>query len=166
MADELRLTIVLADPPEGFAFCLQRGKGAKAERLAYIDAAGSDISFDLTVAVRQGKIKTMPDFGGPFVQGRPGERFFYLCVGRCSELVEPQWSGRVKVPLSSITWRHIEDASADNRRLRARYAASKPGGGPALASVRLLDDGWTTAGSAEKEPRLPRGGDGQLSSAS
>ncbi len=145
MADELHLTIVLTEPPEGFAFCLQRGKGANAERLDYIDAAGDDISFDLTVTVRQGKVKGMPDFAGPFVQGRPGERFFYLCVGRCSELVEPQWSGRVKVPLSSITWRHIEEAGRDDRHLRARYAASKPGGRPALASVQLLEDGWTTA---------------------
>lgn len=146
MADDVHLTIVLADPPEGFAFCLQRGKGAKAERLDYIDAAGNDISFDLTVTVRQGKVKGMPDFAGPFVQGRPGERFFYLCVGECSELVEPQWSGRVKVPLSSITWRHIEAAKAGGGPLRARYAASKPDGRPALASVRLLGDGWTAAG--------------------
>ena len=145
MTNELHLTIVLADPPEGFAFCLQRGKGAKAERLAYTEAAGNDIAFDLTVTVRQGKIQGMPDFAGAFVQGRPGERFFYLCVGRCSELVEPQWSGRVKVPLSSITWKHIEEASADDRPLRAAYAASKPDGRPALASVRLLEEGWTTA---------------------
>lgn len=146
MADELHLTIVLAEPPDGFAFCLQRGKGAKSERLDYVQAAGEDISFDLTVTVRQGKVKGTPDFAGPFVQGRPGERFFYLCVGRCSELVEPQWSGRVKVPLSSITWRHIEEAGAEDRPLRAHYAASKPGGRPALASVQLQGDGWTTAG--------------------
>lgn len=146
MADELHLTIVLAEPPEGFAFCLQRGKGAKSERLDYIQAAGEDISFDLTVTVRQGKIKGMPDFAGPFVQGHPGERFFYLCVGQCSELVEPQWSGRVKVPLSSITWKHIEEAGAEDRPLCARYAASKPGGGPALASIQLQGDGWATAG--------------------
>ena len=145
MDDELRLTIVLAEPPEGFAFCLQRGKGAKSERLDYVEATGDDISFDLAVTARQGKIKGMPDFAGPFVQGRPGERFFYLCVGRCSELVEPQWSGRVKVPLSSITWRRIEEADAEARPLRARYAASKPGGGPALASVQLQGDGWTIA---------------------
>ena len=146
MADELRLTIVLAEPPEGFAFCLQRGKGAKGERLDYVEATGGDIPFDLTVTVRQGKIKGMPDFSGPFVQGRPGERFFYLCVGRCSELVEPRWLGRVKVPLSSITWKQVEEASASDLPLRARYAASKPDGQPALASVQLLEAGWTTAG--------------------
>lgn len=145
MADELRLKIVLAEPPEGFAFCLQRGKGAKSERLDYVQATGDDISFDLAVTVRQGKIKGMPDFAGPFVQGRPGERFFYLCVGRCSELVEPQWSGRVKVPLSSITWMQVEDATATDRPLCARYVAAKPGGRPALASIALIDDGWTTA---------------------
>lgn len=142
MSDELHLTIVLAQPPAGHAFCLQRGKGARSERTDYIEATGDDISFDLTVTVRQGKIPGAPDFAGPFVQGRPGERFFYLCVGECSKLVEPQWAGRVKVPLSSITWDTVESARAGTGRLRASYAASRPKGGPTLASVSLQGDGW------------------------
>ena len=145
MSDELHLTIELHDPPEGHAFCLQRGKGARSERLDYIEAAGDEISFDLTVTVRQGKVPGIPDFAGPFVQGRPGERFFYLCVGQCSELVEPQWSGRVKVPLSSITWEMLEEARAGAGRLHASYAASRPNGTPTLASVTLEGDGWTPA---------------------
>ena len=96
------------------------------------------------MTVRQGKIKDVPDFAGPFVQGRPGERFFYLCVGQCSELVEPQWSGRVKVPLSSITWMQVEEAKANDRPLYARYMAAKPDGRPVLASITLLENGWTT----------------------
>ena len=144
MSDELRLTIELHDPPEGHAFCLQRGKGARSERLEYIEATGDDISFDLTVTVRKGKNPGAPDFAGPFVQGRPGERFFYLCVGQCSELVEPQWSGRVKVPLSSITWDLVEEAGLGVGRLRAGYVASRPNGAPVLASVSL-EGGWTPA---------------------
>ncbi len=143
MSEELCLTIELHAPPEGHAFCLQRGKGAKSERLDYIEATGDDISFDVTVTVRQGKIPGAPDFAGPFVQGRPGERFFYLCVGQCSELVEPQWSGRVKVPLSSITWDTVEQARASSGRLHASYAASRPNGRPTLASVPLLGEGWS-----------------------
>ena len=145
MADELTLTIALMTPPAGHAFCLQRGKGAKSERLDYIEATGDDISFDLSVTVRQGKIPGTPDFGGPFVQGRLGERFFYLCVGQCSELVEPRWSGRVKVPLSSITWEAVEEARGGTGRLHASYAASRPNGTPALASVSLQGEGWTVA---------------------
>ena len=75
MPSDLDLKIVVADPPAGHAFCLQRGKGAKAERLDYVEAADDDIPFDLTVTLRQGKQPDMPDFGGPFVQGPPGGRF-------------------------------------------------------------------------------------------
>lgn len=144
-AQDLGLTIVLADPPDGHAFCLQRGRGAKAERLDYVEAADGDIAFELTVTLRQGKQPDMPDFGGPFVQGPPGGRFFYLCVGRCSMIAEPHWTGRVKVPLSSITWPLARQAASGGRRLEARYAGSRPDGRAALASVKLLDHGWTVA---------------------
>lgn len=145
MPSDLELRIVLTGPPTGYAFCLQRGKGAKAERLDYVEAAADDMAFELAVALRQGKQPDMPDFGGPFVQGPPGGRFFYLSVGRCSSIAEPHWIGRVKVPLGSITWPLARQATSSRRRLEARYAASRPDGRPALASIKLLDDGWTVA---------------------
>ena len=145
MPTDLELKIVLAGPPTGYAFCLQRGKGAKAERLDYIEADGDDIAFELTVTLREGKQRDMPDFGGPFVQGPPGARFFYLCVGRYSRIAEPHWTGRVKVPLNAITWPLARQGTSGAGRLEARYAASRPDGVPVLASVKLLDDGWTVA---------------------
>ena len=145
MPGDLVLKIVLVGPPADYAFCLQQGKGAKAERLDYAEADDDDIAFDLTVTLRQGKEPDMPDFGGPFVQGPPGGRFFYLCVGRCSVVAEPHWTGRVKVPLHSITWPLARQAKRGGGRLEARYTASRPDGRPVLASVKLLDDGWTVA---------------------
>ena len=142
MPEEISLRVVLVDPPAGFAFCLQRGKGAKSERLDYLEADGGELNFDLAVAVREGKLKGTPDFAGPFVQGPPGGRFFYLCVGQCAPTVEPHWSGRVKVPLSSITWGDVRQALDGSGVLHARYAASCGNGQPALASVPLLGDGW------------------------
>ena len=145
MPSDLVLKIVLVGPPTGYAFCLQHGRGAKAERLDYIEAEDDDIAFELTVTLRQGKQPDMPDFGGPFAQGPPGGRFFYLCVGRCSMIAEPHWTGRVKVPLNSITWPLTRRATSGGRWLEARYTASRPDGRPVLASVKLLDDGWTVA---------------------
>ena len=145
MPSDLALNIGLVRPPSGYAFCLQRGRGAKGERLDYVEADGDDIAFDLAVTLRQGKQPDMPDFGGPFVQGPPGGRFFYLCVGRCSMTAEPHWSGRVKVPLHSITWPLARQATDGRGRLEARYTASRADGRPVLASVKLLDDGWTAA---------------------
>lgn len=143
----LAIRIELVDPPEGYAFCLQRGKGSRSERLDYVEVLEGDddaIAFDLDVTVRRAKIGPEPDFFGPFVQGPPGARFFYVCVGQCVEGAAPHWSGRVKVPLAGIDWASVESAAADQACLFARYAASRPGGGPAFASVRLLDDGWVS----------------------
>ena len=145
MPSDLVLKIVLVGPPTGYAFCLQHGRGAKAERLDYIEAEDDDIAFELTVTLRQGKQPGLPDFGGPFVQGPPGGRFFYLCVGQCSMIAQPHWAGRVKVPLNSITWPLARRATSGGRWLEARYTASRPDGRPVLASVKLLDDGWTVA---------------------
>lgn len=145
MAETVRLQIVLKAPPAGYAFCLQRGKGGRAERLDHVEADGGDLVFELAVAAREGSSAGLADFGGPFVQGRPGGRFFYLCVGESSTLVEPQWSGRVKVPLSSVPWATVRRALAADRPLRASYAATRANGRPALASVPLMGEGWTPA---------------------
>ena len=141
MPEEVGLRVVLVDPPAGFAFCLQRGKGAKSERLEYLEADAGELAFDLTVTVRAGKLKGTPDFAGPFVQGPSGGRFFYLCVGQCARTVEPHWTGRVKVPLS-ISWGAVRQALDGPGLLQARYAASRGNGQPALATVPLLGNGW------------------------
>ena len=137
--------IELADPPNGFAFCLQRGKGSNSERLDYVEVFEGDedtIAFSLEVTIRKAKSGPEPDFFGPFVQGPPGKRFFYLCVGQCVEGAAPRWSGRVKVPLVGIDWARVESVTETQARFFARYAASRPDGRPAFASVALLDDGW------------------------
>lgn len=141
----LAIRIELVDPPEGYAFCLQRGKGSTSERLDYVEVFEGDddaVVFDLDVTVRKARTGPEPDFFGPFVQGPRGSRFFYVCVGQCVERSAPHWSGRVKVPLVGIDWATVESATQGHACLFARYAASRPAGGPAFASVPLLDDGW------------------------
>ena len=141
----LATRIELVDPSEGYAFCLQRGKGSRGERLDYVEVLEGDddpIAFDLVVTVRKARNGPAPDFFGPFVQGPPGARFFYVCVGQCVEGAAPSWSGRVKVPLLGIDWAHVESAARSHACLFARYLASRPAGGPVFASVPLLGDGW------------------------
>lgn len=141
----LHLKLQLVEPPLGYAFCLQRGKGSKSERLDYIEvdrAEDSKIEFELEVTVKTAKSSSEPDFFGPYVQGTVGARFFYLCVGNLVRDGEPQWAGRVKIPFTGIDWPKVDAATNTNCYLFARYRASNDNGGPVFASVKLLYDGW------------------------
>ncbi|MCY3857745.1 MAG: DUF5990 family protein [Gammaproteobacteria bacterium] len=142
----LRIKIQLVEPPVNFAVCLQRGKGAKAERLDYVEVLknnGQTVEFELEVTVRKAKNGPEPDYFGPFAQGPISARFFYLCIGSVVEAGDPMWSGRVKVPLAGLDWSTIDAATTPGHFLFARYQASKPDGKPVYATVKLLDDGWT-----------------------
>ena len=137
----LSLRIELVDSPPGHAFCLQRGKASKSEQLDYVESVGDLIAFDLSVTVRKANSGPEPDFFGPFVQGPPGQRFFYLCAGHVVEGDNPRWFGRVKVPLRGIDWAAVQSA-AEAAGLAARYQASRPDGRAALATVGLMGEGW------------------------
>ena len=141
----MTLEIELVDPPPGYAYCLQRGAGSRAERLDVVtvnDTRSGPFTFTLEVAVREDKSASKPDFFGPFVQGSRGARFFYLCVGQSDNGDVQSWTGRVKVPLVGIDWMSIQSATSSQARLFAAFLASKANGSPVLASVRLLGDGW------------------------
>jgi hypothetical protein len=139
----LPMRIRLIDPPLGHAFCLQRGKGSSATKLEYQVAADNDLAFELDMEAREGKISGSSNFTGPYSQGTPTARFFYLCVGRAVDGKQPDWSGRVKVPLSAIPWRQVEAVlGKPDLLLEASYEATNKKGTPALATVPLLDGGW------------------------
>lgn len=148
----LRLKIQLVDPPVGYAFCLQRGKGARSERLDHIEVdedEKSRVEFELDVVVRASKSRPEPDFFGPYAQGTAGTRFFYVCIGSIQPDLAPRWGGRVKVPFSGIDWRIVEAATKPNCFLIARYQAARTDGQPVYASVKLLDEGWTVQSDDE-----------------
>ncbi len=132
---DLPLRIVIDDPLPDVAIALQRGASAKAELV------GQSPAFDLEVAVDGALPDGRPRLLGPFVQGQPGERFVYLCVGAMAGQAGSPWGGRVKVPLGGISWELIEGV-APGGRLEARIPGRGRGGGPALATVKLLPPGW------------------------
>lgn len=81
------------------------------------------------------------DFAGPAVHGKRGERFFYL-----------SWSGdkngrremfrRIKIQLRDVTPAQLARVVATSGVLLARVHAVAKDGGPACASVPILD-GWS-----------------------
>lgn len=139
MTNEIPCRIVLVSPPKGIGFCLQKGRD---ELIDYIESDGSNISFQFMVRVREQKDGS-PNFLGPFTQGKPSERFVYICIGRRAGQQGTFTNGRAKVRLAGIDWTMIEKVNrADNGVLVARYEATGRSGAPATATVPLLDGGW------------------------
>ena len=134
---EIPLRIVLVDPPEGVLFALQRGR---SELVTATMSKGKDLALDLTVRVADDR--DGPNFLGPFVQGPRGGRFVYVNSGTLAGQADTFWSRRAKVGLQGLT-RDLVDrvATSTGNVLEARISGRGRDGGPACATVPLLD-GW------------------------
>lgn len=142
MESEITLEIVLIAPPKGVGFCLQKGKN---EKVNYQVSKGEDFRYSLPVRVRPGKNGTA-NFLGEFTQGTPNERFVYICAGEYAGQKNTEWARRVKVHLSSISWKQVEQVLNDTKnKLVTSYQATDKNCGPSCASVPLIDEGWSVA---------------------
>lgn len=94
------------------------------------------LQFDCVLNARQGSIAEKPDWGGSFVHGDREQRFLYLSWGY-KEDTRWNWIKRIKVPLSIILWKQVEEANKENVVIQA-YVDGK-----GAASVELLGDGWS-----------------------
>jgi Family of unknown function (DUF5990) len=128
---ELAMRITVLDPPPGVTFCVQRGK---TDLVPPTRVSDGHVSFDFTLR---------PNLRGPFAQGPPAGRFVYVNSGTLAGQADSCWTRRAKVPLSGITWELIEQTlSAPNAVLEARIQGTAKDGGPACATVPLVDGGW------------------------
>ena len=75
------------------------------------------------------------------MQGRPGERFVYVCIGVYAGDAASPWARRAKIPLTGLTWPLIETLKPGGR-LEARIAGRARDGSPTCASLPLLPPGW------------------------
>jgi hypothetical protein len=141
--EALRLRITVVDPPPNVAWALQLGRDELVEPTA---VTSSGISFDFSVEVVAAGPPGGFRFRGAAVQGRPGERFVYLCVGTYAGQVGASASGRTKISLEGITRKLLDEAKRKRSGvLEARFAGTARDGGPARASVPLLGEGWRAA---------------------
>lgn len=136
---ELPLRLVVLGPPAGVLFALQRGK----EDLVFpVMATKEDLSFDLVVRV-SAKVEELPNFHGPFVQGPRGARFIYLNSGTLAGQTDSCWTRRAKIGLQAIGWDLVNRVlSEPSKVLEARIHGRARDGGPACASVPLLNGEW------------------------
>ena len=133
---ELKLRIILEQPPKGCDFGLQKGRGSVYEIVQTKRFTGKDLIFEFTVGVKPDG-KASPDLAGPFVQGPAGERFVYIDIGTYAGQADSQWGRRLKVPLSGITTEMIQSSAV----LEARVPGTARDGGPTCATVKPFA-GW------------------------
>jgi hypothetical protein len=132
------IRITLLSPPADVDFCIQ---GRDGERLQRTTADGRDVSFDLTLLAA--RVSGAPRFFGEVTQGPPAGRFVYVCSGTLAGQAGSCWTRRAKVPLGGISWTLVEGVLAKPAaRLEARFVGQAGDGGPACATIKLLDQGW------------------------
>jgi hypothetical protein len=137
---ELPLRVKLVRPPGGVQFCVQGKTAADLEQQQL--SAGEDLSFDFTIRVAPGESEP-PRFLGPYTHGPPSGRFVYLCVGTLAGQTDSCWTRRVKVPLSGITTKQVDQVRrSESARLEGRVWGTAKDGSPVCASVKLMDSGW------------------------
>ena len=110
-----------------------------------------NLHFTCECVVKRAGKRGVLNFRGPFVQGPPAARFLYLSWKPKNwrpgqpEPGPPLCVRRIKVHLSTISWRLIETALRTGAVLEATVAGTGKDGGPACASAPLLNGGWKLA---------------------
>lgn len=137
---EVRLRIVLVDPPADVDFGIQEGKGNAYTTIHKQRSKKADLSFEFMVPIKNNRDDGLPNFIGLLAQGPMTSRFIYVDIGKSAGQFDSVWNRRIKVPLAGITWEMIEKAST-RRVLEARLPGTGKDGGPSCATVKPID-GW------------------------
>lgn len=136
----LRVRIVVVEPPSKTTWAVQLGKDALSPPTSTTARA---ITFEFDVRVDGVTKSGAPRFLGPAIQGPPDARFVYVNSGKRAGEASACWDRRAKVPLSGISQTLLARLGPDDV-IEGRIAGTAKDGGPACASVRLLD-GWRIA---------------------
>ncbi|MBN8749019.1 Uncharacterised protein [Xylophilus ampelinus] len=136
----LHVVLTLLGPPPGVVFAVQRGRD---ELVPPFMAADQAVSFAITVTLGPPLADGAINFGGPFAQGRPSERFVYLNSGTYAGQVGTPWARRAKISLVGIPRALVEGASGDAQAaVQAQIVGAMKDGGPVCASVRAPQIAW------------------------
>ena len=152
----LRLRICCLKPLDPAAYDAEFGLQEKSPGSWLLHAgkrsANGDVHFECECQVLTPETGA-PDFYGPFVHGKRGERFLYLSWRpRNWQPGQPEpgpgvYLRRMKIHLRSITAVLLRQALDRNAILEAVVEGKARDGGPACASVPLIG-GWRIAHSA------------------
>lgn len=128
------IRILIAAPPPGVRFAVQRGRSELLEPSAEQYGA---IQFDFSVRAAAPSAEESTDFAGEFVQGPPSDRFIYINSGTLAGEPDSCWTRRAKLKLASIPWEVVAAAlSHSGGIIEARVVGTMGDGGPICASVK------------------------------
>jgi hypothetical protein len=141
MNQELSLRIILESPPSGIDFGIQEGNGNKYETILKQKSGEGNLYFEFKISLKESKT-SLPNFGGPYVQGPPNERFIYIDIGTAAGQINSVWTRRLKIPLRDISSETIKQMLADSSLvLETKVPGTGKDGGPNCATVKPFP-GW------------------------
>jgi hypothetical protein len=105
-------------------------------------AGGPSVKFTFGIVLREVEGGGI-DFRSPFVHGKPGDRFFYLCWGEVGEDGSFSGFGRVKLMLAAVPAGLI---TAKTGSLEGYLSLTNDKGAPVFAAVRPPQISWSTGG--------------------
>ena len=125
---------------------MQSGRGSSYETVQKQRSTGKDLVFEFSTAIN--RTSRDPDFSGPVVQGKTGERFVYIDIGRYAGQTDTECARRLKVPLSGVMPGKIEAGT----RLEAVIPGVSPDGQPTCAYIwrKQVGAGWAWKASDGK----------------
>ncbi|MGH9420510.1 MAG: DUF5990 family protein [Thermoanaerobaculia bacterium] len=141
MSDEdqqVSIRIIVENPPPGAHFAVQRGKDGLLNPKT---SNPKQLVFEFDIRVRHDQ-SDGPNFLGPYAQGPVGARFVYVNSGTMAGVLQSPWTRRAKIQLAGITWALTTQAMDRGEFLEARIAGTARDGGPACATVPLLNEHW------------------------
>ena len=143
MEHEITLQIVLLKPTPGVDFGLQKGSGNNYEVIQKQRSDSKDLSFNFAVKIKGDRVKDQsPKLSGSFVQGPTNGKFIYIDIGTCAGQTGTPWSRRLRIPLTGITWKDIDQLIADpNLIMETTVPGTGKDGGPNCATVKPFN-GW------------------------
>lgn len=142
--ETVRLRVVLDPLPPGVGTTLSVGLQSGRDGLVRGRVDGGALVVEATAQVKPGR-DGRPDFAGPCVHGRPGERFLYVTWGHGAELGIHHGFRRLKLylgPLVRAYWDQPGVAWTDLATgcLAVRVSGVLPDGTPNCGTARC---GWT-----------------------
>jgi hypothetical protein len=147
----MRLRIVGTDLPgrtftdAGYSECswhnVHVGVQRRREVVDLVPGDAPRAVFDVDIDLRTGR-DGEPDPSGPFVHGRPGERFVYLSWGDVAPDGSFEMFRRIKLWLRGLDPALLEQAADEGRRLEAQLSLTDCRGGPRCGGLKPDAVSW------------------------